>query len=112
MKKVALVGFRGGDMCFLHLLINALDYKDKGYEVAIILEGEACSLIPRLENNELFPSKYREARPLITAVCKACAAKLGGLEAAEHGNLPIDSSLEGHVKLSTYTDAGYEIITF
>ncbi|HHY18489.1 MAG TPA: cytoplasmic protein, partial [Firmicutes bacterium] len=88
MKKIALVGFQGGEMCFLHLLINAIEYQAKGYEVAVILEGATCGLIPRLEARELFASKYLEVKPMIKAVCRACAAQLGGLEAAEAGNLP------------------------
>jgi len=33
MKKVALFAFNGESLCFVHVLLNALDLKDKGYEV-------------------------------------------------------------------------------
>jgi len=32
-KKVALVAFNGEPMCFVHVLLNALDMEEKGYEM-------------------------------------------------------------------------------
>ena len=33
MKKVVLFAFNGDFMCFIHVLLNALDMHEKGYEV-------------------------------------------------------------------------------
>ena len=33
MKKVVLFAFNGDFMCFIHVLVNALDLHEKGYEV-------------------------------------------------------------------------------
>lgn len=49
MKKFALFVFNGDPMCFIHVLLNALDMSEKGYEARIIIEGAATKLIPELE---------------------------------------------------------------
>ena len=45
MKKVALVAFTGGASCFSHVLLNALDMKERGYETLVIIEGAATAQI-------------------------------------------------------------------
>ncbi len=45
MKKMALFVFNGDPMCFIHVLLNALDMNEKGYEAKIIVEGAATKLI-------------------------------------------------------------------
>ena len=41
MEKVALFAFKGEPMCFIHVLLNALDMSKRGYEVKIVIEGAA-----------------------------------------------------------------------
>lgn len=41
MKKTALFVFNGDPMCFIHVLLNALDVRKKGCEVKIVVEGSA-----------------------------------------------------------------------
>jgi len=36
-------------MCFIHVLLNALDMQAKGYAPKIIIEGAAVKLIPELD---------------------------------------------------------------
>ena len=48
MKKIALFVFNGDPMCFIHVLLNALNMKVKGDEAKIIIEGASVKLIPRL----------------------------------------------------------------
>jgi len=48
MKKFALFVFNGDPMCFIHVLLNALDMKAKGFEAKIIIEGASVKLIPEL----------------------------------------------------------------
>lgn len=113
--KIALVAFEGEAMCFAHVLLNALDMDSKGHEVAVIIEGAACKLIPVLDNpSNPFSSQYEEVRSkcLIKAVCKACANKMGTLEDAEKQDLPIDGNMSGHPALVDYMSAGFQIITF
>ena len=46
MKKFALFVFNGDPMCFIHVLLNALDMKSKGHEAKIIIEGSSVRLVP------------------------------------------------------------------
>jgi len=52
MKKTALFVFNGDPMCFIHVLLNALDMKKNGQDARIIIEGSAVKLIPELEKTE------------------------------------------------------------
>ncbi|MCF8130511.1 MAG: cytoplasmic protein [Deltaproteobacteria bacterium] len=115
MKKIALFVFNGDSMCFIHVLLNALDMKAKGDEAKIIIEGASVKLIPELVKsgnplNGLW-KKNLEAG-LVEGVCKACSSKLGTLEAAKEQGLPLLDDMSGHPSMSAYRDKGYEIITF
>ena len=46
--KVALFVFNGDPMCFIHVLLNALDLNEKGIEAHNIVEGAATKLLPEL----------------------------------------------------------------
>ena len=48
MKKVVLFAFNGDFMCFIHVLLNALDMHEKSYDVKIVIEGSATKLVPEL----------------------------------------------------------------
>ena len=39
MKKVAMFVFNGSPMCFVHVLLNALDMHARGDDVHIVMEG-------------------------------------------------------------------------
>ena len=115
MRKVALFAFNGEVMCFVHVLLNALDLKAKGHEVALVVEGSSVTIPPELAkpDNPLHNlyMKVVEAG-LITAVCRACAMKLGVIQAVEGLGLPVSGDMQGHVPMSAYMEKGYEIITF
>ena len=115
MKKTALFVFNGDPMCFIHVLLNALDMKQKGHEARIIIEGAAVKLVPELEKednplNTLWKRVLEE--DLVEGVCRACAAKLGTLADAESQNLPIIGDMQGHPGMAGYQEKGYEIISF
>ena len=42
-KKVLLLAFEGDPMCCIRILLNALDMKEKGYDVKGVIEGTAPS---------------------------------------------------------------------
>lgn len=115
MKKIALFAFNGDSMCFIHVLLNAIDLKEKGNHVRIILEGSATKLVPDMagEQSPLF-RLYRQAREddLFEGACKACATKLGVVEAVEQEGLPLLGDMSGHPSMSRYVKEGYEVITF
>ena len=115
VKKVALVAFNGEPMCFVHVLLNALDMKEKGYEVKVVIEGSATKLVNELNDEaKPFGKMYLDvkARGMIDCVCKACAMKMGALEGAEEQGLPSCGEMKGHPSLAKYMEDGYEIITF
>jgi len=96
-------------MCFTHVLLNALDMDEKGYDAKIVIEGEAVKLIKELEDNKLF-NKAKE-KNLIDGVCKGCSAKLGVLEYNEKSGIPLVGDMSGHPSMESYIVRDYEIIT-
>ena len=115
MGKYALFAFNGEDVCFVHVLLNGLNLKARGQEVKIVIEGAACGLIPELgEAGHPFHQLYATAKEegLIDGVCKACAQKMGGLDAAQAQGLTILDDMSGHAGMAPYILGGYQIITF
>ncbi|MFW9917061.1 MAG: DsrE family protein [Candidatus Thorarchaeota archaeon] len=110
--KIALFAFEGDPMCFVHVLLNALDLHEKGHDVKVIIEGAATKLIET--NAEPFTTLYKRLKEvkLVDCVCKACAAKMKSLEAAQEQALPICDDMNGHPSMARYLEEGYQIITF
>ncbi len=115
MKKTVLFAFNGDFMCFIHVLLNALDMSSRGGEVRIVIEGSATKLIPEMakEGNPLF-GLYSKAKGegLIDGVCRACSAKMGVTAAVEAEGLPFLGDMSGHPGMARYLADGYELITF
>ncbi|MBE0428018.1 MAG: DsrE family protein [Nitrospirae bacterium] len=115
MKKVVLFAFNGELMCFIHVLLNALDMNAKGYDVRIVIEGAATKLIPELvaEGNPMH-SLYNNAKEkkLIDGVCRACSHKMGTLKDAEAQGLRLLDDMSGHPSMANYKEQGFEVITF
>jgi hypothetical protein len=115
MKKVVLVVFNGDPLCFIHVLLNALDMKHKGYDARIVMEGTATKLIPELamEQNPLHVlwNKARNSQ-IVDGVCRACSNKMGVLKAAEDQGLKLLDDMAGHPGMALYLEEGFEIITF
>ncbi|MEA3559112.1 MAG: cytoplasmic protein [Candidatus Thermoplasmatota archaeon] len=115
MKKIALFAFNGDPMCFIHVLLNTIDMKDKGYSVALIIEGSATKLIPEIKKNgHPLNGLYLKVKELglIDCVCKACANKMGTLDSAKEEGLPICGPMNGHPSMSSYMEEGYEVLIF
>ena len=115
MKKVALFAFNGELACFAHVLLNALDMKNRGYDVRVVIEGDATKLVSLLRNEtKPFAGLYRRAKDagLIDCVCKACASKTGALNAAIEQELRLCDGMEGHPSIARYMEEGYEVLTF
>jgi hypothetical protein len=115
MKKIALFAFNGDPMCFVHVLLNALDMKNNDYEVKVIIEGTATKLVEELADAQKpFANLYKKVKEqgLIDCVCKACAAKTGSLDAAVNQNLPLGDDMSGHPSMTQYIEKGFDIITF
>lgn len=113
--KFALFVFRGDMLCFVHVLVNALDTVERGGEAKIIFEGEAVKLVGELARQEAaFHGLYVQCKEkgLIAGACKACSAKLGATEAVEAEGLPFLADAKGHPSMAAWREEGYEIITF
>ena len=102
-------------MCFIHVLLNALDTADRGYEVKIVIEGAATKLVPELAkaDNPMFKLfKKTRDQGLVEGACKACSNKMGVLDAVKAEGLTLLGDMSGQPAMGEYIDKGYEIITF
>ena len=114
MRKVVLFAFNGDPVCFVHVLLNAIDMKKRGYDVKVVIEGQATKLIPGLSNkddfiSEIFCQTLDEG--LIEGVCRACSHKTGALKDVEEQNLPLLADMSGHPSMAGFLENGFEIIT-
>lgn len=115
MKKVALFAFNGELMCFMHVLLNAIDMNERGYEVKIVIEGSATKLVPELAKEDSPMHRlYEKAKglDLIDGVCKACSNKMGTIEAVKVEGLRLLDEMTGHPSIARYKEEGFEVITF
>ncbi len=111
---IVIFAFAGEPACFAHALLNALDMREKGMNVKLVIEGKATALVRDLaEAGSPFARLWTRVREagVIDCVCRACAGKMGALAAAEAQGLPLCDELEGHPAMSRYLQAGYTIIT-
>jgi hypothetical protein len=115
MRKMVLFVFNGDPMCFIHVLLNALDMKEKAYEVKVVIEGAATKLVPELAKSDNPLHKLWEkakSSGLIDGVCKACSNKMGTLKAAKDQNLALLDEMTGHPSMARYREQGFEIVSF
>jgi hypothetical protein len=115
LKKIAFFVFNGDPMCFVHVLLNCLDMKEKEYDIKLVIEGASAGLIPKISSlDKPIPDLWEKVKSqnIVDAVCKACAYKLGALDAAKEQNLPLTGDMSGHPSMTSYIEDGYEIITF
>jgi len=114
-NSVALFVFNGDPMCFIHVLLNALDFHAKGVEAKIIVEGAATRLIPELEKEENpLHQLWRKTKQLqlVDGACKACSQKMGTDRDAQAQGLVLLDDMTGHPAMAAYRERGFEIITF
>jgi len=109
--KVAIFAFRGDTLCFIHVMLNALDMNRRGIDTKVILEGESVTLIQsmRVSGNKLFEQLVSAG--LVDCVCKACSAKMGVLAYNESSGIRLCDEMNGHPAMATYLEQGYTIIT-
>ena len=115
MKKIALFVFNGDPMCFIHVLLNAKDWNDRGHEAKIVVEGAATKLIPELDREENPMHKLWEKAKqagLVAGACRACSAKLGVLDDVKSQDVDLLEGIAGHPSMAQYQEEGFEVITF
>ncbi len=115
MKRVALFAFQGDPVCFIHVLLNALDLAGRGHQATIVMEGSATALIPAMAGAEHpLHGLYSKAKNqgLFAGVCRACATKLGVFDAAlAAGFTPLDD-MNGHPSVARFLDDDFEVLIF
>lgn len=115
MKKIAMFVFNPDPMCFIHVALNAMEMKDKGHDVKVVIEGDATKLVSLLRNETKPGSlEYRKVKTLglIDCVCKACATRNSVVPAVIEQNLKFCDELSGHPSMARYMEAGYEVLVF
>ena len=115
MKKIALLAYNGELICFAHVMLYALDFDAKGYEVRVILEGAATKLITELnEEGKPFAELYVKLKQkgLLHAICLACSRKMGSYEEAERQELNIVGDMSGHPSIEPLAAEGFTILSF
>ncbi|MGQ9559165.1 MAG: cytoplasmic protein [Candidatus Oleimicrobiaceae bacterium] len=115
VSRVALFAFTGETACFAHVLLNALDMHERGFEVKVIVEGMATQQVRLLaEEGKPFANLYKRVKELnlIDCVCQACASVSGSLEAALEQGLNVCDEMSGHPSIARYTETGYQVLVF
>ncbi|MBC7217730.1 MAG: cytoplasmic protein [Candidatus Caldatribacterium sp.] len=113
MEKVVLFVFRDEEMCFVHVLLYALDYAASGKTFGIVFEGRATRLVPLLAGkdhplHELYEKVKVQGG--IAGACRACSAKMGVLEDVMREGIPVLDELNGHPSVRRFLEAGYTIL--
>lgn len=111
MNKVLFYAMNGDKMCFLHVLLNALDLSEGGAEVKIIFEGPSVKLPALLneEKNKLYLKALDSG--LIAGICLACSRALGVYEANAALGLPLLDDMNGHAGMRSYVESGWEVVS-
>ena len=111
MEKILFYGMTGEKMCFQHILLNALDLYEAGYEVKIIFEGSSVKLLPQFHKEE--NPLYKKARKLelIAGVCLACSKMLDVYDDNKKTGLPLLDDMSGHAGMKPFIDKGYQVIS-
>ena len=114
-KKVALFAFKDELPCFIHVLLNAIDLREKGYEATIVIEGAAVKLVALLAEpanpmHALF--EKTKGLGLFAGACRACSHQLGATAAVEKEGLALLDDMHGHPGMARYTDDGFTVLIF
>jgi hypothetical protein len=114
MKKVAVFAFSGDPAAFAHAMLTAMDMKDRGYDVKVVIEGDATRLLSLLRNEtKPFAEVYRQFRDrqLIDCVCRACATRNGVIPVVIEQSFKLADEMAGHPSMAAYMEQGYEVVT-
>ena len=110
MRKQLFVLFNYNKGIFTHILLNTLDLAEKGYEVGVIFESEACKFITEYEDKNYTKFEQLKEKKLVFAVCEVCAKSMNALDSAKRQGLPINGELSGHPPLRTWIKLDYDVM--
>ncbi len=112
-RKVALFAFNSDLVVFAHLLLNALDMQARGWEVKVIIEGDATRQVSLLRNEtKPFAAVWQKAKNagIVDCVCQACAQKNTVVPAVVEQGLKLCAEMDGHPSVARYLSEGYEVL--
>jgi hypothetical protein len=115
MQKTVLFAFRDDPLCFVHVLLNALDLKARSGQAGIVLEGAAVKLIVQLtDTGHFLHPLYVKCRDqgLVLGACRACSMKMGVLGEIEAAGLPLLDDMSGHPSIGAYQAQGWQVLIF
>ena len=101
-------------MQLYHLLLNAVNFHEKGHEVTTVLECASPKILIGITDGSIKLPLFGKAMELgiIDHACKACTAVFSATEAAQKLGVPIKGELSGHSDLLKFVEDGYSIFTF
>ena len=102
--------FRSEKMCFLHVLMNALQLSDTGRDVRIVFEGASVKLVGPLEEEQNPLYMKAKAKGLIAGICLACSKVMGVYEQNAATGLPLLDDMNGHAGMKPLMDLGFVVI--
>jgi len=111
MRKILFYAMTGEKSCFQHVLLNAVQLHEAGYEVRVIFEGASVKL-PALLQGEGNPVYLRAKEAgLLAGICLACSKMMGVYDGNAALGLPMLSDMSGHAGMKPYLDMGYEVVS-
>lgn len=102
-------------MCFVHVLLNALDMAERGWTAQIVLEGRSPELVAQLQRQDnAFHALWTRAQQggLVAGACRACSSKLGVQASVEAAGVALLDGMSGHPSMAAWMADGYEVLTF
>lgn len=119
-RKVLFILFSEDACRQNHALMYALDLREKGHEVKLILEGSATRMVSALGDAGAAPGALlREARDagILAGACgrasSGCASEdptRKVAEVAEAAGVRLLSEMRGHASIEPYVRDGYELV--
>lgn len=112
MKKYLFYAMEGEKMCFMHVLMNALDLEEAGHEVKIVFEGASVKLAAAFEKEENPLYKKAKDKGFIAGVCEACSKTLGVYDDVKDTDLTLLNDMNGHAGMRPFIEEGFEVFVF
>ena len=120
VRKILFVLFSDDACRQNHALLYALDLREKGHDVKLILEGAATRMVSALGAADSRPGALlRQARDagVLAGACgrasSGCASEDPAhkvAEIAQAAGVPLLSDLGGHASIEPFVREGYELV--
>lgn len=114
-RKLVLFAFNSEPVVFAHTLLNALDMKGRGWEVKVVIEGDATKQVSLLRNEtKPFARLWKQAvqAGVIAGVCRACAQKNSVVPAVIEQGISLLDDMDGHPSVARYIEEGFTVMVF